>query len=514
LINGQCAFDLQCTAVCIKNDAAVYRAGEDDCTMAINKSPYTFSTFDVPGYSGTFLSGINNSGQVVGGYGFDTPNFGSQAFIATHGNIATINMPGSFVNGALGINNTGQVVGSYLANSQGNIAWQGFVDTNGTFTSINVPGADATMAFGINNLGQVVGNSINYSTNVSNGFVDTNGIFTSINVPGAYGTAPLAINDSGQIVGLYQNVSLGPGYGFIDTNGSFTSISVPGASYTVPEGINDSGQIVGYFLGASGYQNAFVDTDGTFTIFDLPGATDTAFFGINNLGEVVGGYVDETGVEHGFVGTPVTVAPTIAIVSIDNTDVNVANGTGTVTFAFSEAPVTFVLADTSAVGGTLSNLQQTDATHYTATFTGAANTDIANASVSETAGSYQDAAGNAGTGGSTAPFTVDTVTPTVAVSIDNTAVNVANPTGLVTFTFNKAPTDFSLNDVTATDGSLSSFSGSGTTYTATFTANAGVDDNAATVSVINGSFHDADGNAGTGAASAMSPVQQCSCDVL
>jgi Bacterial Ig-like domain len=93
-----------------------------------------------------------------------------------------------------------------------------------------------------------------------------------------------------------------------------------------------------------------------------------------------------------------TVTPTVAV-SIDNTDVNVANGTGTVTFAFSEAPVTFVLADTSAVGGTLSNLQQTDATHYTATFTGAANTDIANASVSETAGSYQDAAGNAGTGG-------------------------------------------------------------------------------------------------------------------
>ena len=71
-----------------------------------------------------------------------------------------------------------------------------------------------------------------------------------------------------------------------------------------------------------------------------------------------------------------TVTPTVAV-SIDNTDVNVANGTGTVTFAFSEAPTAFALTDTSAVGGTLSNLHQTDATHYTATFTGAANTDIA-----------------------------------------------------------------------------------------------------------------------------------------
>ena len=49
-------------------------------------------------------------------------------------------------------------------------------------------------------------------------------------------------------------------------------------------------------------------------------------------------------------------------------------------------------------------------------------------------------------------------------------------------------------------------SGSGTTYTATFTANPGVDDNAATVSVVNGSYHDAAGNAGNGS-NTMSPVK-------
>jgi hypothetical protein len=64
------------------------------------------------------------------------------------------------------------------------------------------------------------------------------------------------------------------------------------------------------------------------------------------------------------------VTPTVAV-SIDNTDVNLAHSTGTVTFEFSKAPTSFALADTSAVGGTLSNLRQTDATHYTATFTGA-----------------------------------------------------------------------------------------------------------------------------------------------
>ena len=128
-----------------------------------------------------------------------------------------------------------------------------------------------------------------------------------------------------------------------------------------------------------------------------------------------------------------TVTPTVAV-SIDNTDINVANGTGTVTFAFSEAPTSFALADTSAVGGTLSNLHQTDATHYTATFTGAANTDISNASVSVTAGSWQEGNGNAGAGGSTSSFTVDTVTPTVNSIVASPASGDKNTGTIITLT--------------------------------------------------------------------------------
>src|ERR1700675_1024797 len=74
-----------------------------------------------------------------------------------------------------------------------------------------------------------------------------------------------------------------------------------------------------------------------------------------------------------------TVTPT-ASVAVNSSDVNVAANTATVTFSFSEAPTDFALAHTSAVGGTLSNLVSVDATHYTATFTAAAGTDIANGS--------------------------------------------------------------------------------------------------------------------------------------
>jgi hypothetical protein len=65
--------------------------------------------------------------------------------------------------------------------------------------------------------------------------------------------------------------------------------------------------------------------------------------------------------------------------------------------------------------------QQVNATHYTATFTGAANTDISNASVSVTAGSWQEGNGNAGAGGSTAAFTVD-MTGTVIESSGSTSL--------------------------------------------------------------------------------------------
>jgi hypothetical protein len=94
------------------------------------------------------------------------------------------------------------------------------------------------------------------------------------------------------------------------------------------------------------------------------------------------------------------VAPAVSV-SINNSDLNLANNTASVTFTFSQAPTDFRLADTSWVGGTLSNLHQVDAMHYTATFTASAGTDITNASLNATSGSWHDIFGTAGAGGST-----------------------------------------------------------------------------------------------------------------
>jgi ELWxxDGT repeat protein len=188
-------------------------------------------------------------------------------------------------------------------------------------------------------------------------------------------------------------------------------------------------------------------------------------------------------------------APTVAV-SIDNTDVNVAANTGNVTFTFSVAPADFTLANVTAVGGTLSNFAGSG-TNYTATFTGDAGTDISTGSVNVD-NNWHDGNGNTGVGGDTIAFTVDTVTPTVTVSIDNTDINLVTDTGTVTFTFSEAPTAFNLADTTATGGTLSNLSGSGLSYAATFTGAVDTFTNTASVSVTAGSWQEDNGDVGTG----------------
>ncbi|WP_217423516.1 Ig-like domain-containing protein, partial [Uliginosibacterium aquaticum] len=111
-----------------------------------------------------------------------------------------------------------------------------------------------------------------------------------------------------------------------------------------------------------------------------------------------------------------TGAPTVTVDIVDAA-LNVADKVSTVTFSFSEAPVGFTAADISAVGGTISGLTATaDPKVFTATFT-ANDAFTGTASVSVAAGSYTNAAGNAGTAG-TDSVPVDTAAPVPTITLD------------------------------------------------------------------------------------------------
>ncbi|TPM07083.1 hypothetical protein FJ960_09200 [Mesorhizobium sp. B2-3-11] len=195
-------------------------------------------------------------------------------------------------------------------------------------------------------------------------------------------------------------------------------------------------------------------------------------------------------------GTDINWAPTVAVTT--SNDVNLAQSTATITFSFSVAPSDFSLEHVSAVGGTLSDLQRVDATTYTALFTGAESTDISNAGVTVD-NAWHDRYGSVGATGVTAPFVVDTVSPTVAVSIDGSNLTLSKRAGTVTFSFSEAPVSFTLADTTAIGGSLGNLQKvNATTYTATFTAAANTLINNASVGVVANSWQEDNGNPGAG----------------
>lgn len=88
---------------------------------------------------------------------------------------------------------------------------------------------------------------------------------------------------------------------------------------------------------------------------------------------------------------------------------------------------------------------------------------------------------------------VDGVTPTVTISTpSNPTSNSPIP---VSITFSEAVTDFTENDITVGNGTLSNFNGSGTTYTIDITPFGST----VTVNVATGAAHDAAGNGNTAA---------------
>src|SRR5690606_3574660 len=115
--------------------------------------------------------------------------------------------------------------------------------------------------------------------------------------------------------------------------------------------------------------------------------------------------------------------------TVDITDaaLNIGDNSSTVTFTFSEAPIGFTATDISATNGTLTGLTATaDPLVWTATFTADAGYE-GSGTVTVTAGSYTDAAGNPGSaGGDTVTIDTAAPTPTITLAANITADDIIN----------------------------------------------------------------------------------------
>ncbi len=179
--------------------------------------------------------------------------------------------------------------------------------------------------------------------------------------------------------------------------------------------------------------------------------------------------------------------PTIAITASQVSDGDTSSDSSlSLTFTTSASTANFAAGDVTVSGGTLSNFSGSGTT-YTATFTpsaiGATTIDVAANTFTNTAtGVNNIAATQFNWTYSTAP----TMTITAAEVNDGDTSNDSSLS--LTFTASQSTTNFAAGDVTVSGGTLSNFSGSGTTYTATFTPSA---EGATTIDVAANSFTNA-----------------------
>src|SRR5258708_979543 len=245
---------------------------------------YSLRTVDFPGDAFTFVYGINNAGQVVGGYNTQLRGGHDHGYLLTGNQLTTIDFPGATDTDLSGINDSGQIVGAYIVDGSG-VGSKGFLFSGGQFTLIVFPGAQFTIPVAINNAGEVVGYYFAGGVGFQ-GFLWNGGSF--VPVPPPVGSGPFffnGINNAGQIVG---NTSSS---GFLFAAGSYSFINK--GNFTIASGINDAGVITGSLQDNNNVTHTLVlsgGPGGKLITVDSLGLVQPSPSAINNAGTIVGSY--------------------------------------------------------------------------------------------------------------------------------------------------------------------------------------------------------------------------------
>jgi probable HAF family extracellular repeat protein len=239
---------------------------------------------------GTFGTGINNSGQVVGAW---TPagSTSSHVFLWHGGHLSDLGRPlGAVSARANAINEVGQIAGEYRDENdrvQAFFWW-------GAYTDLGSLGGGQASATAIDDLGRVVGNSQTVE-GYTHGFIWQKSwlpwiksVMTDLSAP--QGIAPsvravaTGINNRGEIIGAWGDRA------YILRNGIFTRLNGYLPSGDTPTAINARGLVVGNCLHGPGTRRwACAWDDGVLITLGVPPSGTQSFAqGVNNRGQVVG----------------------------------------------------------------------------------------------------------------------------------------------------------------------------------------------------------------------------------
>lgn len=218
----------------------------------------------------TSPTGINDSGEIAGTYythadvnrGFITASSNGVRTYTLFDEPDASSQPGygTYVSG---INTSGEVFGNYVDATVG--AYHGFTrDGSGNFVSFEAPGAGTGQGYGtiplaINRSGEIVG-YYSDSSAVLHGFVrDASGNITDFDPPGSTQTFAYSINDNGEVVGFWAG-SQQVEYGFFrDASGNITTFTVPAENIGVQVlSLNNAGQMTGFYYDMNGGQHGFL----------------------------------------------------------------------------------------------------------------------------------------------------------------------------------------------------------------------------------------------------------------
>lgn len=103
-----------------------------------------FTTIDFPGAAGTTAWGVNNGGDIVGGY---TLTGVRRGFLLSGGQFSKIEFPGATSTEAGVINPRGDIVGLYVGADK---LTHGYLLSGDRFGTVDVPGSTLTLLSGIN----------------------------------------------------------------------------------------------------------------------------------------------------------------------------------------------------------------------------------------------------------------------------------------------------------------------------------------------------------------------------
>jgi hypothetical protein len=273
--------------------------------------------------TGLYLSGINDSDQVVG---YETGKelrhrYPTSALFWQNGKSILIEATGAFSTGFQAINDNGVAVGGYIAKIR-NPPGVFTVDTATGSQQVILPFAKKVgyTAAGINGNGEIVGSTGNGHHHYVHGYLwngsgtmdfqktqsavgidnagdvalnqsGTSAIYTAgnyipIQIPGAADTYLFFMTPSGSAGGVFAD-SQGNNHGFTWEQGTVSTFDYPKASQTIVWGVGPSGEVFGTAIVKGGFQ-AFVNVSGKNYPLRVPGFTQTTVIAANALGSFIG----------------------------------------------------------------------------------------------------------------------------------------------------------------------------------------------------------------------------------